>query len=126
MLRDSAAAAIVQQSLFHGDGTRYRLLAWAIMPNHVHVLIRLVDGWTLGRVVRSWKTFAARAIGRGPLWHREYWDRYIRDRTHYQRAIHYIDHNPVTAGLCARPVDWLWSSAHHRDSVGTPAGPGRG
>lgn len=33
-LRNAEAAAFVQKSLLHFDGDRYRVLAWAIMPNH--------------------------------------------------------------------------------------------
>ncbi len=38
-LRDERIAKVVQDALLHFDGERYRLLAWCIMPNHVHVLI---------------------------------------------------------------------------------------
>ncbi len=43
-LRDPRIAELVQNALFHFDGTRYRLLAWCLMPNHVHVLIRMGAG----------------------------------------------------------------------------------
>jgi hypothetical protein len=39
-LRDSAVAAVVAHALKHFDGTRYRLLAWIIMPNHVHAVLQ--------------------------------------------------------------------------------------
>ncbi len=39
-LRDPRCAAIVAESLRKFDGTRYRLMAFTIMPNHVHVLLR--------------------------------------------------------------------------------------
>src|SRR5690242_1127859 len=37
-LADSRIATVVEYSLRYSDGDRYRLHAWAIMPNHVHVL----------------------------------------------------------------------------------------
>jgi hypothetical protein len=40
-LRDPRIAAIVEEALLHFDAHRYRLLAWAIMPNHVHALVEL-------------------------------------------------------------------------------------
>jgi len=51
---------------------------------------------------------------RGPtrVWHREYWDRYIRDHAHYVNVVEYIHENPVKAGLVTRPEDWKWSSAN--------------
>lgn len=49
--------------------------------------------------------------GPSRIWHREYWDRYIRDHAHYANVVEYIHENPVKAGLVTRPEDWKWSSA---------------
>jgi len=70
----------------------------------------------LAAVVNGWKSFSARRINellrrRGALWQREYWDRFIRDEQHYQRAVAYVHENPVKAGLVSRAEDWPWSSA---------------
>jgi len=46
-----------------------------------------------------------------PVWHREFWDRYIRDEEHYQDTVDYIHNNPVKAGLSKSPEAWPWSSA---------------
>jgi putative transposase len=57
------------------------------------------------------------------VWHREYWDRYIRDENHLQQAVKYIDENPVKAGLAAKPEDWLWGSAFAKNAnreIGAP------
>jgi hypothetical protein len=40
-LRNPAIAAIVQENLLHFDGERYRVLAWCIMPNHVHAVVEI-------------------------------------------------------------------------------------
>ena len=118
-LRSPAIAALVEQALLHFDGERYRLLAWCLMPNHVHVVIEIAEGASLGDIVGSWKSFTARRanrmIGRsGPFWHVDYFDRYMRDEAHLQRTIDYVENNPVKAGLAREPADWSWSSAHHR------------
>jgi REP element-mobilizing transposase RayT len=42
---------------------------------------------------------------------REYFDRYIRDAEHFEKAFRYIENNPVKAGLCEKPSDWKYSSA---------------
>lgn len=121
------AAAIVQKTLLHADGDQYRLLAWCIMPNHVHVLIE--PKTSLSTIVQAWKSVSARRIlalneefslgipDPKQLWMREYWDRYIRDDHHYQACIDYIHQNPVKANLCRDAVSWKWSSANA--SVGT-------
>ena len=36
-LRQPAVAEMVQDNLRHFDGQRYHLLAWCVMPNHVHM-----------------------------------------------------------------------------------------
>ncbi|MCX5969976.1 MAG: transposase, partial [Coprothermobacterota bacterium] len=45
------------------------------------------------------------------VWHREYWDRFIRDERHFVAARDYIVMNPVKAGLVTKPEDWPWCSA---------------
>ncbi|HXN51581.1 MAG TPA: transposase [Candidatus Acidoferrum sp.] len=121
ILRNPKIAEMVQQSLLSFDAQRYRLLAWVVMPNHVHALLEPLNGWTIAKVVGSWKKFTASKIydhhqrtGEGPsspIWHREYWDRYIRNQKHFEQAIEYIHQNPVKAGLVTTPAIWPWSSA---------------
>ena len=53
-------ASLVEKALLHFDGERYRLLAWCLMPNHVHVVIEMIDGHSLSEVVGSWKSFTAK------------------------------------------------------------------
>ena len=115
-LADPDCAAIVADALGQFDGQRYDLLAWCVMPNHVHVLIRQVEGRPLGAIVKSWKSYTARMINRrlgrqGPLWAADYFDRYIRDEDQMIGVMRYIEANPVKAGFCARPEDWSFSSA---------------
>lgn len=113
------AADIVEQTLLHFDGERYRVLAWCVMPNHVHVIVEQMQGWPLASVTHSWKSFTANRINRllgrkGALWLREYFDRFMRDDDHLNGTIQYVEANPVKAGLVARAEDWRWSSARLR------------
>ena len=124
-------ASIIQAKLLDGHPIRYRLLAWCVMPNHVHVIFKLATDSSLGGILRSWKGASAVEINRlldrgGPLWQREYHDRFIRDLDHLHDCRAYIRNNPVKAGLCAHPQDWPFSSAGcgwNPDGVsnGTPA-----
>lgn len=54
-LKQPAVADIVEGALLHGDGQHYRLLAWCVMPNHVHVLIETRESYPLPKVVQGWK-----------------------------------------------------------------------
>jgi putative transposase len=116
LLRKDPHAGAVEESLLHADGTRYRLLEWCVMPNHVHVLIQSKEGMPLGGIVRTWKTYTAKVINagegtKGSIWETDYHDRYIRDPDHLENARLYIRRNPVKAGLCPSPEAWRWSSA---------------
>src|SRR6267142_6439607 len=59
-LRDAEIATLTQETLLHFDGERYCLLAWCIMPNHVHVVVETLEGHTLSDVVKSWTSFTSR------------------------------------------------------------------
>jgi len=126
-LRYPRMAELMQQTLQKFDGERYRLIAWCIMPNHVHVLIE--PAISLPKILQSWKSFTGSwaishnaelglgvpgAVGatKNQFWMREYWDRYIRDEGHFHSTISYIHNNPVKAGLCEEGHDWPWSSAY--------------
>jgi len=142
IMREPSIARIVQNVFLFFDGLRYRLLAWVVMPNHVHVLFQPINGWSVAKIVASWKKFTATRIcalrllsgdgslhsgkereanreigGSGinlkPVWHREYWDRFIRDSRHYDQTVGYIHHNPIKAGLAATAEEWPWSSANY-------------
>ncbi len=119
LLRSADHAEAVQDCLLHADGTRYRLIEWCIMPNHVHALIQTLESARLGDIVRTWKTYSAKQINRslgrnGSIWEEDYHDRYIRDNDHLLAARLYIQRNPVKAGLCPKPEDWAWCSAARR------------
>ena len=123
-LRDPRIARLVEDALLHFDGERYRMIAWVVMPNHVHVLLETIQGYALGRIVHSWKSYTAneanRVLGRtGRFWFREYFDRFIRDRRHFANAVRYIHNNPVKAGLVEKAEDWPFSNARDFDYTGS-------
>ena len=120
VLRLPEAAACVVDTWRHFARERYDLIAWVVMPNHVHVLVRVYEGAPLAKIVQSWKSYTGRRIralteegragARRPrgqrVWMREYWDRYIRDERHFQMAVDYIHQNPVKARLAGTARGW--------------------
>lgn len=119
-LADPAIAKIVQDSLLGFDGERYRLLAWVVMPNHVHLILEVHDGYPLSKLMFYLKGSTARETNRklgrsGSFWQKEYFDRVIRDETHFRRAVEYIHFNPVKANLADLPEHWEFSSASHQE-----------
>jgi putative DNA methylase len=122
-LRDTRIAQLVQENLLHFDGDRYRLHAWVIMPNHVHVLLTSAPSQSLPSIVHAWKSYSAhsanRLLGRrGDFWRRDYYDRYIRDDRHYAAVVAYIEANPVKASLCAHAREWPFGSAGYSYTSG--------
>ena len=57
-LRNPLVAKIAEDALLHFHHVRYELLAWCVMPNHVHVLVHVWD-WPLWKLIASWKRFSA-------------------------------------------------------------------
>jgi putative DNA methylase len=107
-LLDTRVAEIVENAFLHFDADRYRLHAWTIMPNHVHVISTPLRNNGLSDIVHSWKSYTAKAADHvlnrtGTFWSREYFDRAIRDEVHFATAVAYVDMNPVRAKLCTSP-----------------------
>ena len=96
-LKRPEIAGIVQNALLFHDGTKYKLIAWTIMPNHVHLLLKPFE--ELGALEHSIKSYTANEINKilgrsGSLWQTEVFDRYIRDFTHFEKTVAYIENNP--------------------------------
>ena len=103
VLAREEVADIVESSLRHFDAARYELGAWAIMPNHVHVIVKPLPGHSLGTILHSWKSFSANQInkvidGAGALWQHESYDHIVRNEKSLRRIENYILRNPEQAG----------------------------
>jgi REP element-mobilizing transposase RayT len=110
-LRNTPVAAAVADTLRYFDGKRYRLLAWCIMPNRVHVVFKIFPAYGLADIVHSWKSFSAKRANKilnvaETFWQREYYDHLIRDQAQLFRAIRYVAANPEKANL--KNWEWVW------------------
>ncbi|MEO5343136.1 MAG: transposase [Gammaproteobacteria bacterium SHHR-1] len=131
-LADPMAAECIIANWQHFDAQHYDLLAWVVMPTHVHVMIHLAETASLAKVVQSWKSYTGRRLKAlfpqacvdGQFWMREYWDRYIRDETHFLNAVEYIRNNPVKANRVKTPEEWPYLGISGALSVlgASPAG----
>lgn len=104
VLADPRAGAEVAMTLRKFDGERYAHHAWVIMPNHVHVLCTMAIGRTLEKTLQGWKGVAANRVNKllvrsAALWQENYFDRLIRDGSHFWKCARYIRHNPAKARL---------------------------
>ncbi|MBN1974585.1 MAG: class I tRNA ligase family protein, partial [Sedimentisphaerales bacterium] len=123
-LREPQIAELTANALKHFDGERYDLIAWAIMPNHVHVIIKPYEGFELPDVLHSWKSYTSTKANEllgctGDFWQREYYDHLIRDEEDFFNQVNYALSNPDKAGL----KNWLWvgakESIHEQDTERT-------
>ncbi len=125
-MKNATVAKLVCDALLHAERQRglYRMLAFVVMSNHVHLMIETVN--PLQKITKLLKGYTARCanqyLGRvgQAFWQDESFDHWVRNSAELERIIHYIENNPVAAGLVSHPEDWLWSSAarHKADAAG--------
>jgi REP element-mobilizing transposase RayT len=109
-MRDSRIAKVVADAIQHFQGTRYNLLGWCVMPNHVHVVFAPLGENKLDAILHSWKSFSALMANRllqrrGIFWQREYFDHLVRNERSLLKILHYVRENPTRAGL----PNWPWA-----------------
>lgn len=102
-----------------------RILAYAIMPNHWHMLLYPKDDGSLSKSMHWLATTHVRrdhsrygTIGHGHLYQGTYKSFLVEDDFHLLAVLKYIERNPVRAKLCEKVEDWQWSSAHRRRQGG--------
>lgn len=121
LLKEPAVAEMIIENWIFFDKKKYDLIAYVVMPNHVHVMIKMYLEAPLSKIIHSWKSYTSKKFNSvlknenkdisDVKWEHDYWDRYIRDENHFVSAVDYIHNNPVKAGLCKLPEDWHYSSS---------------
>lgn len=122
-LRDPRVASMLADTLNYGATVRklYTLHAWAVMPNHVHVVFEphiampKIMRWIKGRTSRV----ANRILGPAgePFCQDESFDHWIRNSQELANVIYYVERNPVKAGLVSSEEQWRWSSAWGKEDA---------
>ena len=116
-LRQPAIADVLVEILFHNSNVlgRYTLHAFAVMPNHIHLLVS--PHAPLPKVTKALKSYTAKKanemLGRTgkAFWQQESYDHQVRDAPEGERIRSYIEQNPVRAGLVQEASEYRWSSA---------------
>ncbi len=107
VLRDPEIAGEVEKVLMFHDLGRYVQHSWVVMPNHVHAMFSLHPDEEIDSVLKSWKGVSARRVNARldragtKLWQTNYFDRLIRDGSHFRNVACYIRRNPERARLRA-------------------------
>lgn len=118
-LRQRNVAELVEKILLEADGHNYQMQAWVVMPNHVHLVVDVLDV-PLVKLIGAWKSKSSRLANgllqrSGKFWQEDYYDTLIRDEAHLKRALRYTEQNPVKAFLAKAVCESPWCSARHRD-----------
>jgi putative transposase len=105
------------------------ILAFCLMPNHVHFICIPGDKDSLANVFKVTHMTYSQCINKrnglkGHLWQGRFFSSILDERYLYS-AVRYVERNPVRAGLVKRAWDWEWSSARAHakgEDCGLPLG----
>ena len=134
-LGETEIADLVEDALLRRYADLYKLWAYVVMVNHLHLLLRpkpiispregSVDSFVpLSTITKRIKGYTSREanliLGRTGerFWQQESFDHWPRDEDEFFRIVAYIENNPVKAGLVQRADAWRWSSAAERSRRG--------
>lgn len=114
-LRENKVAEIVISTIQFLNKKDYNLIAYCIMPNHVHLVFALREqSKSVDKIMQSIKRYSAREINRlmkrsGSLWQAESYDHVVRNEDELYRIIKYVLTNPVKACLVENWKDWKYT-----------------
>ena len=101
------------------SGGAVQLLAYCVMGNHWHLVVRLRPGADGAlRPFMQWLTLthtqryhvAHRRVGEGPVYQGRYKACLVQSDAHLLSVCRYVERNAARASLVARAEDWPWSS----------------
>jgi putative transposase len=96
---------------------RFELHAFALMPEHVHLLLTPAPSIALERAIQFIKGGYSHALGvelgrKGEVWQRGFTEHRIRDAADFDAHRNYIHENPVKRRLVEVAADYRYSSAY--------------
>jgi len=109
--KDTLEAMLEQMGARH----RVSVYAYALMPEHVHLLTNEPPAIVLAQFLKALKQRTSRKLkrDRSRFWQDRYFDRNIHSEAARSTAIRYIHHNPVKRGFVTSPEQYQWSSFNH-------------
>jgi REP element-mobilizing transposase RayT len=117
LVHDEDKRVVISALDFYRRRGQYKLYAFVVMSNHLHVIIQPAPGIRLGDIVRNLKAWTSRhnrcKLRGRPLWERRYDDSRIKSAAELREVIRYIHDNPVRAGIAETPEEHAWSSVHN-------------
>ena len=138
--RPSLARTVIDSLQHMREQGWIELYAYVIMPNHIHLIVRFLNGHTPSQVMRDFKKFTARRIvqqltaegetnllsflqqaitrrtrQRHKVWEDGFFDKQIGSEEVLLQKVEYIHHNPVQNRwrLASSPEEYPYSSARN-------------
>jgi putative transposase len=114
-LQNPDVANIVHNTILHYNERDYDIVAFCVMPNHVHLVTDMRGkNKPLHVVLQKIKSYTAVQSNvllerSGPFWHHENYDHVIRNGEELKRIVRYVIENPVSAGLVRQWNEWKWT-----------------
>ncbi|MBU0509781.1 transposase [bacterium] len=109
--KGQAAQIAIEALQFYRQRGDIDLYGFAVMPDHVHMIVKMNGDVTLMWWMNRFKSYVGRQLGKGPIWQRGYWSEVVPDIPFLEQKLRYVHENPVRAGLVVSPEDYAWSSA---------------
>jgi REP element-mobilizing transposase RayT len=117
---DSEATEFVEVLREVRDLDGWTILAWCLMGNHYHLVVktRNVDLWrSMARLQGGFsRAYNRRHRYLGRLWQSRYRARVVDTNEYFRQVVAYVHLNPVSAGIVDDPSDYVFSG--HREIIG--------
>lgn len=103
--------------------TPLRILAYALMPNHWHLVVWPESSTQLSRYLQGlctahaarWRRLAG-SVGEGHVYQDRFHAFVIETERQYFHVLRYVEANPARAGLVRSAAEWPWTSLRERES----------
>ena len=111
--RNPEFAEILQSQLLHyEENYNYNLIAYAILPDHYHALIKLSEENQISRILYAIHSYSSKLINEsldrkhsGKIWQGNAFDEVIKSENMYYQKLAYILFNPWKENLVDNPLD---------------------
>jgi REP element-mobilizing transposase RayT len=126
---------IIDNISYYQNRGDFTVIAYVIMPNHIHLILRVAEGFTVSkckasikritslqireyleiknnhRLLNRLKMASESEVSNPKIWKSRFDCFVITNEKTLCQKIDYIHNNPVKTGMVRRPEDWLYSSA---------------
>lgn len=109
----------LQLLLHYKTKYKFKLYAYCLMPNHIHLIIEVKEENNLAKIMQGisltytlW--FNKKYVKTGHLWQGRFKSGVIQKDRYLLDCLNYIEYNPLRANLTSSPVDYMWSSWKYR------------